>query len=70
MQYFSIDLHNLKHYGGILNTVEPRLADTPEMQPSMVMRALCSVRNDISVDLHTYVHVQTDLLKCGHLANL
>ena len=33
-------------------TVEPRLPDTPEMQPSMIMQTLHSVRNAISIDLH------------------
>ena len=34
-------------------TVEPRLADTPDMWTSRIMRTLCSVRNAISLDLHT-----------------
>ena len=33
-------------------TVEPCLADTPEMWPSII-RTLCSVWNAISTDLHT-----------------
>ena len=36
----------------IRKTVEPRLADTPEMQPSTIKWTLCSVRNAISIDLH------------------
>ena len=33
--------------------MEPLLADTPEMRPSMIMRTLCSVQNAIPIDLHT-----------------
>ena len=40
--------------------VEPRLLDTPEMQPSTIMRTLCSVWNAISIE--------SEPLKCGHLA--
>ena len=33
--------------------MEPRLTDTPEMRPSMIMRTLRLVRNAISIDLRT-----------------
>ena len=40
-------------YYGYMTTVNPRLPDTPEMWPSMVMRTICLVQNAISIDLHT-----------------
>ena len=45
----------------IIITVEPRLADTPEMRTSTIMRTLCMVPNAL-----TYNLVQTKPLKCGH----
>ena len=33
-------------------TVEPCLANTPEMRPFMIMWTLCSIRNAIPIDLH------------------
>jgi hypothetical protein len=36
-----------------IDTVEPRLADTPEKRTSTIMRTPCPVRNAISIDLHT-----------------
>ena len=35
------------------STVEPRLADTPEMRTSTMMQTLCLVQNAISIGLHT-----------------
>ena len=39
----------------IIDAVEPCFTDTPEMQPShsVIMQTLHSVRNTISIDLHT-----------------
>ena len=47
----------------MIHTVEPCLADTPEMWPSTIMQTLCLVQNAISIDLNT-----NRSLKCRHLA--
>ena len=47
-----------------MSTVDPRLTDTPEMQSSiMIMRTLRSVRNAISIDLHT---IRTPEIRTPH----
>ena len=51
-----LDFANISHgnvWGKLILTQTAPTTDTPEMQPSMIMQTLRSVRNTISIDLHT-----------------